>query len=73
MTLTRAQIGFVKGIGLVLLTGVVGYLANAANLNGVVSGGTALIIAGIASSIESYMQAKGSGGLFGAVSVKGQQ
>lgn len=69
MTLTRAQIGFIKGIGIVLLTAVVGYLANAANLNGVVGGSAALIIAGVASSLESYIQSKGAGGLFGAVNV----
>ena len=59
--------GFIRGIGTVILFAVLSYVANSANLTGVVGVSLAGIISGIALAIEGSMKASGAGGLFGAV------
>ena len=59
--------GFLRGIGTVILFAVLSYLANSANLTGIVNVSVAGIISGIALAIEGSMKSQGSGGLFGMV------
>lgn len=69
--MTQAQLGFVRALGIVIITAVLGYLGDASNLNGVVSTSAAAIISGIALSLEHYMAGKKPGSaLFGAATVK---
>lgn len=70
MTLTPAQLGFVKALCTMLLFAVLDFAANAANLTGILGTSTALLVAGMAGSIETYLESKGKGSLFGAVTVK---
>lgn len=72
ITLTPGWAGFLKGIiGAVVLV-LVDYLAVASHLSGILPIGTAGIVAGIFSMIESSMKATsgGTAGLFGAVKIK---
>ena len=72
MNVSPALAGFVKGLGTVVVFAVVGYLANSANLDGVVSTSLATILAGIFSQIETVLKARSNGekGLFGAVKIQ---
>jgi hypothetical protein len=67
MTLTPAQLGFIRALGVSVIFAALAFIGNAANLNGVVPEGLAAIISMIALSIEHSMEAKGKGALFGAV------
>ena len=71
ITVSPAIAGFVKGLALAAIGAIVLYLANAANLTGVVSPTLAVLIAAIFSAIESSMKASsgGSTGLLGAVNI----
>lgn len=66
MNLTNAQIGFIRAIGVVILTAVLSFLGDSANLNGVVSAGVATLISALALSFEHALEANGKGALFGA-------
>lgn len=72
MKLNAAQAGFLKGLGTVIAFSVVGFLANAANLEGVLSPALASIAAALFAAIESSLKAKSNGekGLFGAVKIQ---
>lgn len=67
MSLTPAQLGFVRAIGYTLLTALLAFLANQANLTGIVGDSAALIIAGLAASLEHYIESQTGNALFGAV------
>ncbi len=71
MTLTL--IGFVKGLGVVILFSILGYIENRANLDGVVGPTVAAVITALASSFESYLKERSGNttALFGSVNVKG--
>lgn len=69
MTITPAQAGFIKGLGLALLAAATAYLSNPENLT-FLSGGIALIVSALASSLESHIKANSGNALFGAVSVR---
>lgn len=70
MKLTPAQNGFIKGLAIVIVTAVVGYVSNEANLAPLVGNGLAFIIAGIVSSLESYVRSETGKGLLGAATVR---
>lgn len=69
ITVSPGMAGFVKGLLGVVVLVVVSYLANAANLTGILNPTLSIIIAGLFSGIESSLKAKanGSTALFGAV------
>lgn len=72
MNLSPAQAGFLKGLVLAVIAAVCMYLENSANLTGIVNPTLAVIIASVASAVESSMKASSGGttALFGAVSLK---
>lgn len=68
--MTPAQLGFVRGVGSIILMGVLTYLADASHLNGLVSVSVATIIAGLAAALESSLSNGTGTALFGAVNKK---
>ncbi len=68
--MSPAILGFMRALLVAVVMAVVTYLANAANLNGVVSTSAAVIISGIALAIEHAMASSTGNALFGAVSTK---
>lgn len=69
MTLTPVQNGFLKGLAIVVLTAAVSFLGDAANLAPLIGNSAALIIAGLASSLESHIKDQTGKGLMGAVRI----
>jgi len=69
MKITNAQAGFIKGLLVVVVASVVSYLANSANLQGVLNPALATVVAALFSSLESHLKATSgnSKALFGAV------
>lgn len=69
MTLTPAQLGLARGLGVAILLAVLTFIGDSANLNGIVSVSAASIISGLALSLEHYLEAKSGNttALFGAV------
>lgn len=72
MNVSPATAGFLKGLVLVIVLAVVDFLGNAANLNGILSPSIAVIVAAVASGLESHLKASSGGttALFGAISVR---
>lgn len=68
--MNSATIGALQGLLVAVIMAIVTWLANSANLNGVVSTSMAGIISMIALSIERYMASGTSTALFGSVSTK---
>ena len=68
--MSPAVLGFFRAILVAVIMAVVTFLANAANLNGVVSGGLATLIAAVALAIEHSMASGTTTALFGTVSTK---
>jgi hypothetical protein len=70
--MTTAQAGFAKGVLIVILTSVTSYLAHEAKLTDVLNPLLATLVAGLASSLESYLKAQSNNttALFGAVKLK---
>lgn len=66
MTLTPAQIGALRALGVAIIMTVLTFLGVAANINPLVGPTIGSIISMIALSIEHYMESTGSGALFGA-------
>ncbi len=66
LNLNPSVLGLIRGVGSVVVFAVVSYLANAANLHGIVNDGLATLIAGVALMLEHQMEANGGGALFGA-------
>ncbi len=60
-------IGVLQAIGLALILTVLGFLANAANLNGLVNPEMATLVAAVALAIENSINAKNGRSLFGLV------
>ncbi len=71
MTLTPGQAGFLKGILGAVISALVLYVSDPANLT-FLSGGAALLVAGLFSSLESFLKSQSGNttALFGAVSLK---
>lgn len=72
MTLSESQLGFVRGLGTLILMGILSYVGDASHLNGVVSVSGASIISALALSLEHYFESKSVSGkaLFGSTTVK---
>lgn len=70
MTITHAQAGFLKGLGLVILAAVASFLADSANLHGLLNPAIATLVAAFASSLESHIKSRTNNALFGAVAVR---
>lgn len=70
--LNPAQLGFIKAIGIIIITSVLAYLGDATHLNGILSPLLASLIAALASSLESHMKANSDNttALFGSVTIK---
>ena len=60
-------IGFLQAIGLALILTVLSFLANAANLQGLVNPEMATLVAAVALAIENTINAKNGKSLFGLV------
>lgn len=60
------MLGFLRTLLVVVIISVLSFLGNAANLNGLVSAGMATVIAGLAMSLEHYIESKTGSALFGA-------
>jgi len=69
MTLTPAQNGFIKGLGLVVVLSVASYFEDTAHLTGVLNPILATLVAALASSLESHIKDQTGRGLMGAVKV----
>ncbi len=68
--MSQALLGFCRALLVAVIMAVVSFLANSANLSGVVSGGLATLIAAVALAIEHSMATGTQTALFGAVSTK---
>lgn len=69
MNINPAQLGFLRGLGVVLLTGILTYLGDATHLQGVLNPATASFISMLALSFEHYLEGKRGMALFGSVNV----
>lgn len=67
MTLTSAQLGALRALGVSIILMVVTWLASAANVSIFVSGPVATIISMLALAAENYLSANSNTALFGAV------
>jgi hypothetical protein len=65
MKLPDGMYRFIKGILTVMVAGAVTYLADSANLTGILNASMSTIVAGIFLVIEGYMKDSGNGALFG--------
>ena len=64
--MSNTQIGALRGLGLVVLLAVLGFLANAANLQAFVNPTVAGLISVVALALEGALSPKGTA-LFGSV------
>lgn len=64
-TQSSAWVRFIKGAGSVLIAGLVSYLADQANLTGILNPTLATIVAGLFLVIEGAIKDAGRGALFG--------
>lgn len=65
-----ALLGFIRGLGTVVLTAFLAYLGDASHLNGIVSVGIAAVISSIALAIENSIAHSSGSALFGAARVR---
>lgn len=70
MTLTPAQNGLLKGVALAILAAVTAYFADANNVAPLLGNSAAILVAAIASAIESHIRAYTGRGLMGAARVR---
>lgn len=72
MKISPSVAGFIKGIGIAVILAVVTYLGDSSHLGTVVSPSIAVLVAAVASAIESSLKASsgGTSALFGAVKLK---
>lgn len=68
--LSPAVIGFLRGLMVAVIIGVLTFLANAANLHGIVPDSVASLIAMLALSFEHTIAAGTNTALFGSVTTK---
>lgn len=73
MTLTPVQLGALRGLLAAVIMAVVTWLANSANLNGIVAPAIGAIVSMIALSIEHYMAAGTTTALYGTVRTQRMQ
>lgn len=65
MKLSNTTVRFLKGALTVIVSALVSYLANEANLTGVLNASMSTIVAGLFLVLEGYIKDKGNGALFG--------
>lgn len=70
MTLSPAQLGLIRGLGVAVLMSVLTFFGDAAHLNGLLSPLIATLVSSLALSLENHLSAKGDTALFGAVTRK---
>lgn len=72
VNLSPAVAGFLKGVLIAVVLAIVSYLGDSAHLGGIVSPSIAVLIASVASAIESSLKSSsgGTSALFGAVRLK---
>ncbi len=66
-SISPAVLGFIRAIGVVVLTAILAYLGDASHLTGVFTPYIAAIISGLALALENSIEAKSGNALFGAV------
>ncbi len=66
VTLSPGVLGFLRGVGVVVLAAVISYLADATHLQGVVSAPVAALIAAVALGFEQHISDTTGKALFGA-------
>lgn len=75
VTLSPKVLGFVRSVVYVAITGAAMYLlhfvSDPANLNGLLNPSLAVLIAGLAGTVEHQMESNGSGALFGVAAPRG--
>jgi len=71
MKLSPGVAGFIKGIGIVILSAVAVYVSDPTHLT-FLGAGAALLVAGVASGVESWLKTQSSNttALFGMVKLK---
>lgn len=70
MKLTAAQLGFIRSVGSIAIFAILNYVGDASHLNGIVSAGSAALVAGLALSLEHYIEASTGSALFGTTTVR---
>lgn len=65
--MSKSAIGFLRGLGMVILIAVLGYLGTASNLTLIANPFVAGLIASVALAVEHSVQAKTGKALFGAI------
>lgn len=66
MTLSPAQIGALRALGVTIIIAILTFLGDATNLNAFVGPTAGSIVAMLALSFEHYIESNGGGALFGA-------
>lgn len=70
MSITPAQLGFLRAIGVAFVLFLLTYLGDASHLNGILSAGTATVVAGLALALEHYIEDNTGKALFGTTSIR---
>lgn len=65
-----AMLGFARALGVTVLLAGLTYVGNAAHLSGIMSDSLAILVSGLALSIEHMIEARSGKALFGAVRTK---
>lgn len=68
--MSASLLGFIRGLGTVLLLGALTYVGDASHLNGVLSVGIAAFVSSAALALEHAIEANTGNALFGAVSTR---
>jgi hypothetical protein len=68
--MSSTQAAFWRHLGVIVLFAILSFLCDAANFNGILSAGTAAIVAGLAGTLDSYLEKTSGTALMGAVTVK---
>lgn len=70
MSITPAQLGFIRALAVAFILFLLTYLGDVTHLNGILSASTATIVAGLAMSLEHYIESNTGNGLFGSVAIR---
>lgn len=70
MRITPAWASFIKTIGIVVALAILGFLSDAANLNGVFGATASALIVAIAAALEAKIKAASGQAFFGAARVR---
>lgn len=70
MTLTPAQLGLIRGLGVAIIMALLTYFGDATHLNGIVGPSIGAVISMMALSLEHYLASGTGTALFGAVNTQ---